>query len=81
MKEFGLNNDILIDSYISSCIKSKYKDKKVDNKLHLIKVTYKSKIKHQVWDKYDGITESEGEDDKVYYEYLQNSFHILIGLK
>lgn len=70
MKEFNLSDEILIDSYISSCIKPKYRDKKVDNKLHLIKVTYRSKIKLQVWDKYNGITESEGDEDKVYYEYL-----------
>ncbi len=71
MQEFNFTDDELIDAYISSCIKPKHKDKEYGNKYHLIKVSYKGKTKHQVWDKYNGIKESDGDGEKVYYEYVR----------
>lgn len=71
MEEYKFTDDVLVDAYISSCIRPKYIDPKVGNKSHLIKVFYKGKVKHQVWDKYDGITESEGDGEKVFYEYIR----------
>jgi hypothetical protein len=71
MNEYEFTDDVLADAYISSCIRPKYRDPKVGNKSHLIKVSYKGKVKHQVWDKYDGKTESEGDGEKVCYEYIR----------
>lgn len=71
MKEYNLTDDILTDGYISSFIKHKYIDNKKDNKLHLIKVTYKGKAKHQVWDNYNLIADNEEGEEKVHYEYIK----------
>ncbi|MBL0293844.1 MAG: two pore domain potassium channel family protein [Saprospiraceae bacterium] len=43
---------------------------KKDNKLHLIKVTYKGKTKHKVWDNYNLIVDNEEGEEKVDYEYI-----------
>lgn len=37
---------------------------------HLIKVTYKGESKHRVWQNYDGVTEDDGDGEKVLYEYI-----------
>ncbi|WP_029285929.1 hypothetical protein [Pedobacter sp. R20-19] len=37
---------------------------------HLIKVSYEGKTKHQVWDDYDGETQTEGDGEPVIYEYI-----------
>ncbi len=70
MTEFGFTDEILMDAYISFCIAPKYKDDKRDNKKHLIKVTYKGKTKHQVWDKYNNETEQDGDGEKVLFEFV-----------
>lgn len=68
MNLFSLTDDILMDGYISNFIRQKYIEDKKDIKFYLIKVTYKGRAKHQVWDSYD--KDNVKNEDEITYEFI-----------
>lgn len=68
MDSYSLTDEILMDGYISEFIRHKYTEGKNDLKFHLVKVTYKSKTKHQVWYSFD--KKKLHNEEEIIYEYV-----------
>jgi hypothetical protein len=72
MSEYHFIDEELMDAKISSCVAYKNMEGAIDNKFHLIKVTYKGRASLQVWYSYNNETEHDGAEGKVIYEYIRS---------
>lgn len=70
MNEYKITDEILIDGYISSFLEHKPKTDTKDKFNYIIKVSYKGIDKIQIWNSYDGKTQSKGDGEPVLYEYI-----------